>query len=471
MSPLGPIRPRRGALGVSVIGTALSGVEAAQVGMDTVAENLANAQTAGYVRQSAQLAALPGGNNAVGSGVAVSAVTVETNQVLNTLSQATSAQAGAASSEAQALSAAQSLFNEPTSSGLQSQLSAFWSDWTAVANNPGSLAARSTLLGAANQVVDTFHSLASGLVSVTQGTQAGLGQLVGQVNAQLSQMAALNKAVVAGSGAEAGQNGLVEQQSSLAASLASEIGATTTTSATGAVNVRVGGFLLVQATTASILSVTGTGPATSIGVSGTGAPLPLTSGQAAGMMVALSSDLPSWSTSLSTVAGDFASAVNGQLAQGVSWNPLGSATATSAVGTPMFTSSGTGPVTASTIEVAPAMAAAPATIAAGSSVAAGPLDGSNAQTLASLSGLAGGPDSLYRALVGQVGSAVAAATAAQTQTSQAASQAASQASATEGVDTNTQLTKMVGYQQMYEAAGKVIGTAATMFSSLLAAIP
>lgn len=456
---------------MSAIGSALSGIEAAQVGMDAVATNLANVQTAGYIRQSAQLGSVAGGADAVGSGVAVEAVTVQSNSVLNVLAQSTSAQAGASKSEAQALSGAQSLFNEPSSTGLQSQLSAFWSDWTTVANSPGSLAARTTLLGAANQVVDTLHTLAAGLTSVTQGTQANLSETIGQVNQQLSQMASLNKAVVAGSGAEGGQNGLVEQQQALAATLATEIGATTTTSTTGAMDIRVGGFLLVQGSTASHLAATGTGTSTAISVSGTAAPLPLTSGKAAGMMVALSSDLPSWSASLDAVAKDLAATVNGQLGGGVSWTPLGESTATSSAGTPMFVSSGSVPVSASTIEVNPTMVASPATIAAGSSASAGPLDGGNAAAMAALSGSSSGPDSAYRSLIGQIGSAVQSATAAETQTSQAATQAAAQASASEGVNTNAQLTKMLGYQQMYQAAGKVIGTAATMLNSLLAAIP
>lgn len=453
------------------IGAALSAIEAAQVGMDAVATNLANAQTPGYIRQSVELGSLAGGASPVGSGVQVQAVSVQANQVLNALADATSARSGAAGSEAQALAAAQSLFNEPSASGLQAQLSKFWSAWTSVANAPGSLAARSSLLGAAGAVVDTFHSLSSALASLTRGTAAQLGDLVGQVNGQLSQLAKLNKQVVAGSGAEGGQNGLVEAQNALVAILATEIGAAASASSSGAVNLRVGGFLLVQGTTAASLSVSGSGTSTDIGVSGAAAPLPVTSGKVAGLLVALSADLPSWSASLDAVANDLASAVNSQLAKGVSWSPLGSSSATSSPGTPMFASSAGGAVSASSIEVSPAMSASPATIAAGSSSSAGPLDGSNAAALAAISGLAGGPDSAYRSLIGQIGAAVSSAKAAATQSAQASAQAAATASASEGVHTNEALTKMLGYQQMYQAAGKVIGTAASMLDSLLTVVP
>ena len=472
-------------MSMSALEIALTGLNASQTGLDTVSENLANASTAGYVAQTADLASLAGGPGPVGSGVEVSAVSLNTNPALVLLSQSTAANAGAASSLSQTLQGAESVFTDfPTSStsstsssGLQGQLSTFWSDWAAVANSPGSSAARTSLVGAAQSVTDTLQSMSSGLSSAAQGAQSQLTGLVSTVNGQLSQMASLNKAILATRGSSGnGANALSEQQLSLATTLASEIGATNSVDAAGSMTVQVGGVTLVSAGQAASLSSTGAAGAEQLTASGgplpsgSATPVPVSSGNVAGLLTAINTDLPAWQSKLNDVAQTLASTVNTQLESGVYWTPLGSSSATSNPGVAMFGASGGATVTASNIEVTSAVAGNPALIAAGSNASAGPLDGSNAQAVSNLAGSTKGADSIYQALVGSAGSETAAATTQASVASQAASAASSQASAQMGVNSNNQLTMMLQYQQMYEASGKVVSTAASMFASLLASV-
>lgn len=478
-------------MSIQALDIALSGLDASQTGLDAVSENLANASTPGYIAQTADMASVAGGPGPVGSGAEVSAVSLDNNQALTALAQTTSAQAGYASSLAQVLQDAQSVFNDfPSSStsatssssstsasgnGLQAQLSAFWSNWATVANSPGSLAARTSLIGSSQTLVDTLHSMSSMLSSSLTSTQALLSQTVSEVNQQLGELASLNVAVLqADASGSGGANALVEQQMALANDLAAEIGATNSTSSTGSMTISAGGVVLVSAGSAATLGVSGTGASTTVTASG--GPLsattvvPVSSGQAAGLLQALTSDLPSWQAALDNVASTLATTVNNQLTAGVYWSPLGSSSATSSPGIAMFASSTGGAVTAASIELNPTIVSDPADIAAGASASTGPLDGSNAQAVSDLAGSTSGADALYQALVGQAGSAVQSAVAAQSVTAQAASSAEAQASASEGVNTNAQLTALLNYQQMYEASGKVIATAASMFSSLLAAV-
>jgi flagellar hook-associated protein 1 FlgK len=469
-------------MSIQSLGIALTGLDAAQTGLDAVSENLANASTKGYIAQTAEMGALAGGPGMVGSGVNVENVTLDNNPALTMLAQTTSAQAGQASALAQALRGAESVFTDfPASStssagnGLQSALSTFWSDWATVAGSPGSLAARNSLLGSAQTVVDTLHSMASGLTSAASGTQAQLGQLVSQVNQQLGQLAQVNEELLSVSGTGGGgANALVEQQISLADNLASEIGATNVTTATGSMTLSVGGVTLVSAGKAATLAVSGTGTSTAISASGgplsATTALPVSSGRAAGLVQAVTTELPSWQGSLDKVASTLASTVNTQLEAGVYWAPLGSSSATSSPGIAMFQGSGGAAVTASNIEINPAMTANPATIAAGTSSSSGPLDGSNAQAVSDLASSTSGADVLYQGLVGQAGAAVQSAQAAESVTSAASSSANAQASAAEGVNSNAQFTMLLQYQQMYAASGKVISTAASMLNSLLAAV-
>jgi len=470
---------------ITALQIALTGLNASQTGLDTVSENLANADVSGYVAQTAELGSLAGGPGPVGSGVSVDAVDLDSNPALLLLSQSTAANAGAASSLSQTLQGAQSVFTDfpaastssTASSGLQSQLSTFWSDWAAVANSPGSSASRTSLVGAAQSVADTLHSMSSGLSSAAQGAGSQLDGLVGEVNGQLSQMASLNEAVLATRGSSGdGANALREQQLSLAKTLASEIGATNSTDTAGSMTVQVGGVTLVSAGQAATLTASGTPGAEQVTASGGPLPsgaataVPVSSGNVAGLLTAINTDLPAWQSKLDTVAQTLASTVNTQLEAGVYWTPAGSPDATSHAGVAMFGASGGGTVSASNIEVTSAVADDPTLIAAGSNTAAGPLDGSNAQAVSNLAGSASGADSAYQALVGQAGSEVAAATTQASVTSQAASAASSQASAQMGVNSNSQLTTMLQYQQMFEASGKVVSTAASMFASLLASV-
>lgn len=473
-------------MSIQALDIALTGLNASQTGLDAVSENLANASNPGYIAQTADMGALAGGPGPVGSGVNVTGVTLNSNPGLTVLAQTTSAQAGQASALAQALQSAQSVFTDfpssstssssPSGSGLQSALSTFWSDWATVANSPGSLAARESLLGSAQTAVDTLHSMSSGLASAANGAQSQLSQLVSTVNQQLGQLASVNEQILAVSGTgSGGANALINQQISLANSLASEIGATNTTSSTGSMTLSVGGVTLVSAGSASTLSVSGTGTTTAISASGgpltTTTPLAVSSGKAAGLMQAVTTELPSWQSSLDNVASTLASTVNTQLKAGVYWTPLGSSSATSAPGIAMFQSSGGGAVTAANIEVNPTMTTNPATVAAGASSGSGPLDGSNAQAVADIASSTSGADATYQALVGQAGAAVQSAQAQESVASAASASAGAAASAAEGVNSNSQLTMLLQYQQMYAASGKVISTAASMFSSLLAAVP
>jgi len=468
-------------MSIQALEIALSGIDASQTGLDATSENLANASTAGYISQNADFSAIGGGPGPVGSGVDVEAVELNTNQALQILMQTTAAQAGAASSLANVLQTAESVFTDfpttaasstsssaPSGNGLQSALSALWSSFSTLANSPGNLASYSTVVGAAQTVVNTLHSMSSSLTSAAQGAQDQLANLVGQVNQQLSELASLNQEILTAGAAQGGTNALAEQQIALANQLASEIGATNSINSVGSMTLSVGGTVLVNGNSAQSIAVSGSGASTQLTVGG--APLTVSSGQAAGLLQAVTSELPAWQSALDNVAQTLATEVNNQLTSGVYWTPVGSASATSSPGIAMFQSSSGGAVTASDIEVNPAIVSNPGEIAAGSSTAAGPLDGSNAQAVADLASSPTGADALYQALVGQAGSATQAAIAAQSVTSQAASSAADRASAAEGVNTNTQLTNLLQYQQMFAASSKVIGTAATMFNSLLAEV-
>src|SRR5277367_2234512 len=133
--------------------TALSGLIAQQTALDTTGNNIANANTEGYSRETALLepnppidvpaiSSLTGRGAQLGAGVAVSNIARIRNVYLDAQYRAQNSTLNAASTQAEVLAQAQAAFNEPSSAAIASQLSAFWSAWNSLASSPTSEAAK-----------------------------------------------------------------------------------------------------------------------------------------------------------------------------------------------------------------------------------------------------------------------------------------------------------------------------------------
>ena len=434
--------------------SALQGIEAETTAMDATSNNVANVNTQGYVREQPQFSAVPTG------GVLVAGI----QQVTATLQQANALSATSSSAAAAAfqnlLSTAQSAFPEPGANGLQSQLSSFWSSWDDVANNPSQLASRTQVVNFATNLVSGLNQASANLSQIQQSSASQVSSVTAEVNNLLSQVAALNKSVVAaGSGGAA--NGLVDQRSALLNSLAGDLGITVRPQSDGSVNVYAGGLILVQGATADTLSVSSSGGTVNVTSAHTGTTVPITQGTVGGLLQGINQSIPTYQARLDQVAAALATTVNGQLAAGQ--------TATGAAGVPLFVATGGGTVTAASISVNPPVAADP-TLLAAAGAGAGPLDGSNAQAMAELGSSATGPDQSYRIMIGDLGSDVQAATSQATTQAAFSQQATAANQAVSGVNTDEEMVNMLRYQQGYEAAAKVITTLNTTLDALMAAV-
>jgi flagellar hook-associated protein 1 len=186
--------------------TALSGLIAEQTALDTTGNNIANANTEGYSRETALLepdppldipaiSTLTGQGAQLGAGVSVSNITRIRNIYLDGQYRAQSSALGGASTQAEELTQAQAAFNEPSSSSIAGQLSAFWTAWNKLAQNPANEAAKEGVVAAGEQLVRTFHELSAQLSTIS--TQAGeqyaaLTGEGGEVESYAKQIAQLN---------------------------------------------------------------------------------------------------------------------------------------------------------------------------------------------------------------------------------------------------------------------------------------
>src|SRR5271165_5534552 len=186
--------------------TALSGLLAEQQALDVAGNNIANANTEGYSRETAVLQTNPpmtipatspitGEGAQIGTGVSVATITRIRNDYLDAQFHTQNSALSGASIQSEVLQQAQSAFNEPSSAGIASRLSAFWTAWNSLADSPTSEAAKQGVVAAGEQLAATFNTLSAGLATIsTQATEhyKALTGPGGEVEADASQIAQLN---------------------------------------------------------------------------------------------------------------------------------------------------------------------------------------------------------------------------------------------------------------------------------------
>jgi len=241
-----------------MLNTAVSGLLAFQQELNTTSNNISNANTAGYSRETTDLVSVPGpyiGNLSVGNGVQVSSVQRVYNQtVASQVVAATSAYNQLNSFSTQA-TAVDNLLGS-TSNGLSSQLQSLVSALQTVANAPTSSASRQAFLSQAQQLVSNLQNDDSGLTSLGSQANTQLQSDASEVTSLAQGIATLNQQIMADtSNSTQAPNSLLDQRDQLINQLATYANVTTTQQSDGSVNVYIGsGQTLVTGTTAAGLT-------------------------------------------------------------------------------------------------------------------------------------------------------------------------------------------------------------------------
>jgi flagellar hook-associated protein 1 FlgK len=198
------------------LGTAISGLQATQIGIGVVSQNVANADKAGYIRrQTATLDTLSG--NTIGT--ASTAVQRLLDVIVQRqLWQETSGAAYTAT-RANVLSGLDQLYGAPGSStALDSVYNAFTGSLQALQNDPSSYSLRSAVVDAASQLATRLNGLSDGVQALRSQAEAGIGQAVTQVNELLNALTTVNSRIV-GSPNDASTAELKDQRDRIVAEL------------------------------------------------------------------------------------------------------------------------------------------------------------------------------------------------------------------------------------------------------------
>jgi flagellar hook-associated protein 1 FlgK len=440
----------------------ITGLRASQYGLSVISQNIANADTPGYTRETTDLQEVSGtstglytGHGSLG-GVRIGSTDRDDDPVLDARLRNVQADGAKADTAASQLQSVETIFPEPSSSGLGSQLSTVWNDWANVANNPGgssSTAVRQTLLSDVATVTGTLNTMSTNLAQIQSTTSQELAANVTSINTFTGELATLNGQIGIATATGANANSLLDQRDQLLSKMSSLAGAVATINANGSATVTLNGQTLVSSNTSTAMTVNA---ANQISVGGTA--VTLSTGSMAAQVTALTTTIPGFQSQLDGVASSLATTLNSAQAAGFDQN--GNA------GTAMIgTSDGSGTVTAANIKViltSPSGIAAAATQTTG-----GNLDGSNALTISASGSSPTSPDASYANLIGSVGTASAAAQQAQSTQDAVVTAVTNQQQSVSGVNYDQEVTDMMSYQQSYNASAKVLTTIDSLFDTLL----
>jgi flagellar hook-associated protein 1 FlgK len=306
-----------------IFGISVSALQAFQAAISVASNNIANANTPGYARESIDLSsAIPQSNGSisVGAGVVV-------NGISRTFSQTVANQLNASQSALGQLNAMQSYSSQidnlvgTTAGGLSTALQNFYSAWSDVANSPSSSATRQALLGKAQSVASSLQNTSAQLNALNTSINSGITADVQQINALGASISKLNSQIVISTAQAGGQppNDLIDQRDQLVSNLSQLTGVSTTLDSNGALNVFVGNGqpLVLQGNTTTLTTVPNQFDASQLEVStstSNGSPISsqITSGDLGGLLAARTQVVNPAKNQLGQIATALSATVNSQ---------------------------------------------------------------------------------------------------------------------------------------------------------------
>ncbi|MFI8415776.1 flagellar hook-associated protein FlgK [Serratia sp. NPDC078593] len=211
----------------SLINTAMSGLNAAQVALSTVSNNISNYNVAGYNRQTAILAQNGGMGTMsgfIGNGVTVTSVNREYNQFITNQLRGAQSQAGAHNAYYEKVSQIDNLLADKTNT-LSTSMQDFFSNLQNLVSNAGDDASRNTVLGKANGLVNQFNNTDKYLRDMESGVNQQLSDSAVQINNYSQQIAKLNDDITRLRGSGGGEpNALLDQRDQLVTELNQIVG-------------------------------------------------------------------------------------------------------------------------------------------------------------------------------------------------------------------------------------------------------
>ncbi len=240
---------------ISSIQLANSSLQATQVGLQVVGQNIANANTPGYVRETVDLTPGPtqrSGNLLFGSGVEVQGIVQQVDKFLQErLRNATSDTSGTQITQ-ETYSQLEGLVGDLSDTGLSTSLDNFFSSISNILNQPESDSVRNLAVLQGQSLTSDINDLATRSEQLRSDLNDRVGQSANDINGFLTQIAKLNTQIANAEGGGTSTSnavGLRDQRNNALTQLSQLIDVKTQEQPDGTVSVFAGGdFLVLEGT-------------------------------------------------------------------------------------------------------------------------------------------------------------------------------------------------------------------------------
>ena len=451
-------------MALNLLNIARSAILVHQRAIDQSGHNIANASTEGYTRQRIRLEAatpLRSPWGMIGRGVQVGGLERIRDIHVDKSYRSETSLHSMYTALGDTLGRVEAVFGEPSELGLGASLDAFWNAWSDLANEPVSQSARRALQGVSRNLVGQFNSAARGLDDIEAQVLDRLRGDVRDLNSFLTSLSDLNDRI---GGAEAGGRlapDLRDQRDLVLDQISSIIEIEVNERENGTVQVTSGGVSIVDGSTFEQLTIRAVdGGGFGISTESRDAIIDITEGRLGGLADLSRNGLPEVRNELNRIVNELVREVNAFHNTGVTiaGNPA----------TDFFAPAG---VTADTIALSTGIANSANNIAAGGG--SGPGDASVALQIASLRdrGIAALDDQsiggYYGDIMTSIGIAIREADVGEEAQATLVSSLSNQRAAVSSVSMDEELIKLIGQQQAYGAAARLVTVADEMMQEVL----
>ncbi|HEX3032838.1 MAG TPA: flagellar hook-associated protein FlgK [Bacillota bacterium] len=476
-----------------------SALQTQQKALDVTGHNIANANTPGFSRQEAVLAArnpftVPGYNRPttpgqVGTGVQVEQIRRIRDSFVDAQVRTENKNLGYWTAKQDALTKVEVIINEPSDSSLRSVLDQFWESWQELSKDPESLSVRSVVRQRGIAVAETINHMDQLYSELQYDLNDNIKTKIQDINSIANQIAEINKQILPIEAQGDKANDLRDRRDLLVDKLSQLADVNVWEDGLGQLNVTLGGWSMVRGSKVSLMDTVNDplneGYVNVVWADDTSQAVNLAAGELKGLLEARGSwdatagevvgIIPAMRKGLNEIAKNIVDTVNAEHSVGydldgntgnnffkpfdVTWPPVGK-TYAQCITVDQEILDGLGAIAAGSL------APAPAPIVGDGANALAIAQLKQAKTMALAVGM-GTVDDYYRSQIGKLGVDSQEAQRMVDNQQSLVDMLENQRQAVAGVSLDEEMTNMIKFQKGYEAAARVITVMDEMLDKII----
>ncbi len=432
-----------------------------QGAIDVTSNNIANASNPDYSRQRANLSTTTPQQQANliwGTGVQIADIQRITDQLTNTQINTNNSKYSNSNTSSSLLTQVQSLFSEPSATGLSNLTTSFFNSWEQLSVTPNSISLRNNVIQAGQNLSDKIQSINQGIQTIKASISSQAQANVDAINADIKQIQSLNKQIYTAQATGLQPNDLMDQRDKAIADLSNLANINVNYDSGGSAVISIGGVFVADRSSYSELKLTTAGGKLQVTSSDGSVTANITGGTTGGMLDVYNNKIPSYQSSLDNYVNRLMNSVNTEHAAGYTINNPPE------TGLNFFSG-----YTNGVLSINQQILNDPQKIAVSKDGTSG--NGDIALNIANLLNTADSSGTTlqdnYNTLISQVGNDTKSATDSATSYNLVLQQLNQQKQSVSGVSVDEEMMNIIKYQRSYEASAKMVTMADDMLQTLI----